>query len=355
MSHSQQRTSDDGGRRGALVISLDFELHWGVYDHCPADSPYRANLLGARRAIPRLLDLFEEFGVAATWATVGFLFAESRDELLQFAPERRPSYRNEALNPYAAEIGHSEADDPLHFAPSLIAEIRRRPFQEIGCHTFSHYYCLESGGGIGAFRADIESAVRLARRRDVHLTSLVFPRNQITAEALAVLPSLGFKAYRGGEQGWMYNVRPGSRNRLHRRVGRFLDQYGASISRLVDWEELDDDSKLSNVRGSLFLRPFLPSQPALNAFRFSRIARCMRQAAATGRLFHLWWHPHNFGSNTELNLAELRRLLMVFAECRNRFGFRSISMAGAASAAHGGPHPLETAFSSTMAGVPSLT
>jgi peptidoglycan/xylan/chitin deacetylase (PgdA/CDA1 family) len=302
-----------------------------------------------------LLDLFEEFGVAATWATVGFLFAESRDELLQFAPERRPSYRNEALNPYALEIGHSEADDPLHFASSLIADIRRRPLQEVGCHTFSHYYCLEPGGGTDAFKADIESAVRLARRRGIRLTSLVFPRNQITPDALAVLPSLGFTAYRGSEQGWMYNVHPGSRNQIHRRAGRLVDQHNAPFSRLVDWEELEDDSKLSNVRGSLFLRPFRPSQPGLNALRLSRIARCMRQAAVSGTIFHLWWHPHNFGSDTELNLSELRRLLTVFAECRSRFGFRSLSMDGAASAAHGGPHLPETAFSSTAAGVPSLT
>ena len=88
---------------GALVISLDFELHWGVRDKRPADGPYRENLLGAREAIPRMLDLFEEFGVAATWATVGFLFAKNRREREEFSPshsaaiqksETRRLYRN---------------------------------------------------------------------------------------------------------------------------------------------------------------------------------------------------------------------------------------------------------------------
>jgi len=65
---------------GALVISLDFELHWGMRDKCAPDGPYRENLLGARKAIPWILDLFEEFDVAATWATVGFLFAKPRSE-----------------------------------------------------------------------------------------------------------------------------------------------------------------------------------------------------------------------------------------------------------------------------------
>ncbi|HEX4169664.1 MAG TPA: hypothetical protein VHZ55_29725 [Bryobacteraceae bacterium] len=326
---------NDGDRRGALVISLDFELEWGVRDHCPIDSPYRANLLGARSALPQLLDLFEEFGIAATWATVGFLFAESREELLQFAPACRPSYRNPALDPFAAEIGYSEKDDPLHFAPSLIAEIRRRPLQEIGCHTFSHYYCLEPGGSVDGLKADLESAIRLARQREIRLTSLVFPRNQITAAALSLLPPLGFKAYRGGEKGWMHDVRPASRNQLHRRVGRLFDQHYAAPCRLVDWKDVVENAELSNVRGSLFLRPSLRSHPRLNAFRLFRIARCMEHAAANGKILHLWWHPHNFGVDTELNLSALRCLLTVFAECRDRFGFQSLSMAGAASVAQG--------------------
>ncbi len=333
MSHFRIRARDDRDRRGALVISLDFELLWGVRDHCPSDSPYRANLLGSRRAIPQLLDLFEEFGVAATWATVGALFAESRDELLRFAPKDHPSYRNEDLHSYLEEIGHSEEDDPLHFAPSLIDQIRRRPLQEIGCHTFSHYYCLEPDAGVDGFKTDLESAVLLARRRDLRLTSFVFPRNQVSSTALSVLPSLGFNAYRGGEQGWMYDARPGSRSQLHRRVGRFLDQHRASPARLVDWKELGEDPKLTNVRGSLFLRPCLSTHPRLNALRLRRVASCMERAAASGKILHLWWHPHNFGLNTELNLSGLRYLLTVFTQCRDRFEFQSLSMAAAASAA----------------------
>src|SRR5262245_13071649 len=71
--HFSMSPSQNTPAFGALVISLDFELHWGVRDKRPVDGSYRENLLGAREAIPRMLDLFEEFGIAATWATVGFL------------------------------------------------------------------------------------------------------------------------------------------------------------------------------------------------------------------------------------------------------------------------------------------
>ncbi len=137
---------------GALVISLDFELHWGVRDKRSVDGPYRENLLGARHAIPQILDLFEEFGVAATWATVGFLFAKNRLERDEFSPSLRPQYKNAKLDPYSEPTGDNEDDDPMHYAPSLIARIAKTPNQEIATHTFSHYYCQEPGETREAFR-----------------------------------------------------------------------------------------------------------------------------------------------------------------------------------------------------------
>src|SRR5215472_16117200 len=85
-------------RPGALVISLDFELHWGVRDSSPLDGNERARLLSARRMVPRMLDLFEEFSIHATWATVGLMFAHSRTEVEAFRPTRRPKYRDSQLD-----------------------------------------------------------------------------------------------------------------------------------------------------------------------------------------------------------------------------------------------------------------
>ena len=65
---------------GALVISLDFELYWGVRDKRSL-AQYGRNILGGRKAIPRMLDLFAERDVGATWATVGFVFCGSKDEV----------------------------------------------------------------------------------------------------------------------------------------------------------------------------------------------------------------------------------------------------------------------------------
>src|SRR5271170_2820266 len=86
---------------GGLVISLDFELHWGVRDHRTVDQ-YRQNLLGVRQAVPAMLDLFARYGLHATWATVGFLFCRNIEELTSAIPDELPRYRESCLNPYAA-------------------------------------------------------------------------------------------------------------------------------------------------------------------------------------------------------------------------------------------------------------
>ena len=154
-----------GGRGlsgGTFVVSLDFELHWGVRDRWSVGD-HRARLLGAREAVPAMLELFEAFGIHATWAIVGFLFFEGKRELLDALPSRRPAYVDPVLSPYAglAAIGASERDDPFHFAPSLIRQIAHTPDQEIGTHTLSHYYCLEPGQGPADFREDVHAAMEI--------------------------------------------------------------------------------------------------------------------------------------------------------------------------------------------------
>ena len=165
-------------RPGALVISLDFELHWGVRDHVTRDDAMFGRLPDARQAVRDMLDVFTARQIRATWATVGFLFASTRDELDAYLPGERPAYRRGELDPYVEAIGVDEERDPEHLAGSLVELISRGEGQEVGSHTFSHYYCLEAGQNEAAFRADLAAAQAIALRRGLELTSLVLPRNQ---------------------------------------------------------------------------------------------------------------------------------------------------------------------------------
>jgi peptidoglycan/xylan/chitin deacetylase (PgdA/CDA1 family) len=329
-------TSQNAPAFGALVISLDFELHWGVRDKRPVDGPYRENLLGAREAIPRMLDLFEEFGVAATWATVGFLFAKNRREREEFSPSIRPQYKNPKLDAYSEATGDSEDDDPLHYASSLITRIAKTPKQEIATHTFSHYYCQESGETREAFAADIASAVAIARHNGFDVRSIVFPRNQFRPGYESVLKDAGITCYRGNEPNWMYRPRPREEETLAVRAPRLLDGYiSLSGPKFIRWEEIAQSSGIYDVRASMFLRPYSTQRRGLEPVRLRRIAGGIRAAAKNRGIFHLWWHPHNFGKNISENIEFLRSVLKVFAEQRQVHGMQSLTMIDVASLAPG--------------------
>lgn len=334
---SSSGPAETGPGFGALVVSLDFELHWGVRDRSPADGAYRENLRGARDVVVKLLRVFEEFEIAATWATVGILFAATREEFERCRPTERPVYRDSRLDPYAESVGSGESDDPLHFASSLVQRIRATPRQEVATHTFSHYYCLEPGQDRAAFQADLRSAVEIAAARGVQLRSIVFPRNQHNPAYDDLLLEAGLRCYRGNARGWMYRPASGEEESLSRRGARLLDSYlGFSGPGATRWRDIPQENGLSNVPASLFLRPSSPAAAALDSLRLTRIRRALRAAARSRRVFHLWWHPHNFGTRIDANMESLRRILECFVECSERYGMRSLSMAQAAALATSG-------------------
>lgn len=323
---------------GALVISLDFELHWGVRDKVAPDGAYRANLLGARRAIPRILALFEEYGVAATWATVGLLFARTRAEAAAHFPERAPGYRDPRLSPYGEAIGEDEANDPLHFGASLLDGISRVGRQEIATHTFSHYYCLEEGQSREDFAADLRSARAIAAARGIDLRSIVFPRNQHNPAYDDLLRDAGIVCYRGNQPAPPYRAVREADLTTGMRAVRLADSYLPIHGRhTTAWEEVRQPSGLANVPASLFLRPFHPRLAALEPLRLARIGGTLDAAARRRRIAHLWWHPHNFGAHLTENLAFLRAVLERFARLRDRYGMRSMTMHEVAELSPGSP------------------
>ena len=84
-----------------------------------------------------------------------------------------------------------------------------------------------------------------------------------------------------------------------------------------------------DLPASRFLRP-VGRNAALERLRLWRITTAMETAARRRTLFHLWWHPHNFGVDLQDNLAFLRDILDHFRTLQNRYGMRSMTMAALA-------------------------
>ena len=85
-----------------FIISLDFELIWGIHEGDIVNSYYSENIKGGRKAIPALLQLFEKYGIHATWAVVGLMFAENAEDAKKYFPPEalQPTYKNMNMSPY---------------------------------------------------------------------------------------------------------------------------------------------------------------------------------------------------------------------------------------------------------------
>lgn len=314
--------------QGAFVISLDFELFWGMRDKRTIEG-YGANILGVRTALPRMLDAFDAHRVKATFATVGLLFFATREDLLRGSPTLRPGYVNKALSPYNGHIGGigpDEAADPYHFGASLIDLIKQRPAHEIACHTFSHYYCLERGQTEAEFAADLQAARAAAQRSGVELRSFVFPRNQYNEHYLRVCRDHGMIAYRGNERSWLYGGRNQEEESRFRRALRLLDTWFDLSGYNCHPLPTQHDARPVDLPSSRFLRPYHARYALLDGLKLRRITKAMDHAARTGRLFHLWWHPHNFGRDLERNMAMLERILAHYEMLHRSHGFQSYTM-----------------------------
>lgn len=316
---------------GAFIISLDFELHWGVFDHTPLNDRSRAYFQRTRALLPPTLDLFARHGIRATWATVGMLFATDREELLSVVPTEKPAYTNRRFDPYRLlhEVGADEEEDPYHYAPSLIARIADTPGQEIASHTFGHYYCLEAGQTLESFRADLAAAQRMMRLRNLPpARALVFPRNQFRPDYFPALRDHGFITYRGNPDQWFWRVRAGEDTTLRQRGVRLLDNYLPLPATTTLFGPGYDSGDPRNVPASRFLRPYLPKIDGYGGqhFKVRRILREMRTAACNGLHYHLWWHPHNLATDPARNMAALEAVVHNYSELRERYGWRSHSM-----------------------------
>ncbi|UVO49855.1 hypothetical protein M0208_04720 [Sphingomonas sp. SUN019] len=307
-----------------FVISLDLEQAWGMEAE-KALGKQRASILGARDAIPRILALAERHGICCTWATVGLLFFDDRDELLDSLPAIRPAYDDLALSPYPriGGIGRNEREDPLHFGRSLIRSIRDCPGQEIAGHTFSHYYCLEDGGDPAAFEADLAAAHRAAALLDIELRSIVFPRNQLRQTYLPLCRDSGYRSYRGNQRSALHRSRQRRQETRWSRVLRAADNY-LPLSPRPDVNRPRQADGMVDVAASRFLRP--ASTPPLNRLQLGRIRREMTHAATHGGLFHLWWHPQNFGHGADANLRVLGAIFDHYRRLADDHGMVSATM-----------------------------
>ncbi len=313
---------------GVFTISLDFELHWGCFEHMVLNDPQQQYFKNTLEAIPEMLRIFSADDVHVTWATVGMLYRKNKTEWEHNKPSILPGFVNPNVSAYEwiSRHGFFNEQDPFHFAPGLIELLKKTAHQEIATHTYAHYFCLEKGQTALQFKADIEMACTLALQNGTTIRSLVFPRNQFNKEYLSICADAGITSIRSSPDIWYWEPATGSTfmKKLFRAGDAYLKFQPIKMVYLKDIK-IDAGLPLSLPATRLY-RPWKPGQPLQNRLKMRRILNEMTVAAKKKAYYHLWWHPHNFGNNPRECLAELKQIVQHYVVLNKKYGFKSLTM-----------------------------
>lgn len=312
----------------SLVLSLDFELFWGVSDSRKL-SDYRQNVEGVWIAIPKMLALFRKYDIHATWATVGMVMCRNHKQWREIRPTLMPGYIRQECSNYSLD-SVSRENPSIFFARSLVEQILETPGQELATHTYSHFYCGEDGASPAQFAADLECAKAIGEDVGIVFQSLVFPRNQVLSKYISVAAAAGLQVYRGNSDHWLYKGGHTAPGGIAGRTIRYADSWLPLTG--THSQKGSIENGIANVPASLFLRPWSRSTAAFEPLRIRRLKAEMTAAANQGKVCHLWWHPHNFGINTDQNLAVLESVLQHYRGLRDRYAMSSRTMAETAGA-----------------------
>lgn len=315
---------------GTMIISLDFEMGWGNLDKQNWDR-CRKKFEKAMIVIPNILDLFRNYDIHATWATVGMVLFKGLSEARTYLKETYPCYEDPDLSLENA-IRKVAENESLFFAPDLVKQITSCPGQEIATHTFTHFYCMEKGQDLEDFKKDLGHAIKNAQKRGIHYKSIVFPRDQLKREYLQVCREKGLIAFRGPINSWIYSPRPKREETLSRRGVRLLDSYiPISGNHTYGPENIDTDISPMNISTSMFLRPYSRKLAFLEPLKIQRVKNALKSAAFNKKIFHFYWHPYNFSGDTEKNMDRLRSILDEFSALKKNSGIKSLNIHEVAS------------------------
>jgi peptidoglycan/xylan/chitin deacetylase (PgdA/CDA1 family) len=264
---------------GKFIVSLDCEGKWGMADAIGPQHDFITEI-SLKKAYIDLLQALKSYDMKATFAFVG-AFTLTNQERMEYADmflDTLYQGNNWIRNFRKAQLqGLFEG----WFCPEAY-EIVKNAGHEIASHGFSHIPFDDPNTPKSALEADLVAAVTIAQRKGIQLETFIYPRNRIGH--LNLLRAHGFRGYRESipevnkiasisrELNIFENAQPqgtGSEDMVAIPAGYFLN-----------WR--------------VGLRRRIPK-----AITIARWRSILNSASDTGRVAHLWLHPHNIISGPE--------------------------------------------------------
>ena len=315
--------------KGAVVISLDFELAWGGRDkQDPAN--YADELSQTRPIIKAMLEVFAKYHISATWAVVGHLMLDSATAVGgRMHPEMpRPQTHSATTDWYDGVPEGNFHTEPFYYAPDVVDMILACPTpQELACHTFSH---IEVGSPICSeelAEAEFRRCKELAQKWGKDLVSVVFPRN--CPGHLDVLRRLGYRCFRGRNSEWYWLVWPEQIlvASTAGKLGYTFLSYLQVLLRLVDEKfaftppilPVRKNQGLWEIPHSMFFPGYTgPAKFTTPNDRVKKALKGLKAAVQKKRIFSLWTHPHNLARGYDDLFPAFEKICKAIASARDR-------------------------------------
>jgi hypothetical protein len=236
------------------------------------------------------------------------------------------NYKNSQLNVYNYVNSYKDKPFPenLHFGLNLVKKIVSTKNQEIASHSFSHFYSNEEGQNDKDFDKDLKlfNAI-LKSKLNIETNTYIHPRFQYNKDYDEVLLDNGYKAYRGLRDD---KLKDSKLSEMIKRKMKYFDRYINLLGhRSYDINNIHEE-KLLNVKESYYLRPYNKKKKLLEFFKLRRVKNEMTYAAKNEKIFHLWWHPHDFGLNIDENISILEKILKHYKYLQYKYDYRSRNM-----------------------------
>lgn len=300
-------------KKGIFIISIDYEFGWGKTE-TPFSFKDKENIKKEVQITRKLLELFEEFDIPATWAIVGHLLEKNClfKESLPHPEFPRPILTGEKNDWFFQHPAKEDIKDSVWFdSDNLIRKIVNSTVKhEIGSHSYSHIDYGDPNINPEAVKVDIEKAKSMHTIFGLSFNTFIFPRND--EGFYESLKEKGVKYYRGTTNRW-YEIFPGILKRAARLLNYFLPFAPPVVLPSLH------SSGLINIPDSMLLLGREGIRKSLSTNTLTHKAkRGLDRAVRERKIFHLWFHPSNLSFETEKQLNVLREILKEAKQLREQ-------------------------------------
>lgn len=290
-----------------VEFSYDYELAWGTYEMVGLDY-LKTNVLFSNTAAALMLQAHEQAQVPAHWGMVGAALSREPLEARILQCEEIGAPAGE-LRTLLHSFSEEEVCDLTSIPDEFVRSIKGSQFANAACHTYSHRYA--PGASSRELLNDLDLAISTMARVGLAAPGLLIaPKNLVTPALEAAVEETCISEIRRNPENFLYRTHEQQPSALMGRALRLARYADAFVPMLEFVERMRPSDTSLQCEGNFFLRPGLPPRRA--SLHLKRLGTWLQSCSDTGRVPHLWGHPHNFAADTD---KSIRFLEDVFTLC----------------------------------------